>query len=240
MMKPADRHDNLYVGKKLPPGYRLEILPKGKRSKGGHHAGGQLAGPVKDVPCPNCNRPLFPVFRLNLADDRVARLRLWDLPFLNVLVCPCCALSMEAYWTRFGPEIEVMGGERDGGQLLNPDIDVPYETRAMRLVALKSDDYPLTEETIAAHGRRIRAPGVYHQLGGLPFRYSAAWDWPPVMNCCACDKSMTFAGVVDYDTLNVPLYERGGHPVALIIGDNDCLYWFTCRKCHTIGFQWIY
>jgi hypothetical protein len=234
-MNPTDWDGNLYVGKTYPPGYRIEILSAEEESIEPplHFSGGEMDGAVKEVLCPNCTKPLFPVFRLSLADPRVADLGLWNQSSLQLLSCPFCGLYMEPYWVCFHSTIEVIGGERDGGQLLNPYINLPYDQRRIRLVALRPSDFPSTEETCHAHRTRAKPPGVYHQIGGVPFRYSK-------MACCKCKQPMIFAGIIDDDDLNVPLYEGNRQPVALVIGDNDRLYFFTCVKCHIIGLQWIY
>jgi hypothetical protein len=50
---------------------------------------------------------------------------------------------------------------------------------------------------------------------------------------------MQFGGIIDYDDRNVPLFETGRRPVALIIGDMDRLYWYVCGPCRVIGFDWV-
>lgn len=99
---------------------------------------------------------------------------------------------------------------------------------------LIAEDYPTTEELAVELSLRKRHDGVYHQLGGVPFR--GGYDELP---CCKCKCPMNFAGCVDYDDLNVPLYEgEQREPIALIIGDRDCLNIFTCKDCACIGVKW--
>jgi hypothetical protein len=50
---------------------------------------------------------------------------------------------------------------------------------------------------------------------------------------------MQFAGIVDYDDMHVPLYSNN-EPLALVIGDVDCLHLFTCQKCSMLGVKWQY
>lgn len=53
---------------------------------------------------------------------------------------------------------------------------------------------------------------------------------------------MRFAGIVDYDDLNAPLYEKYDNgdqePVALVIGDMDSLHYFTCPEGAVVGLKW--
>jgi hypothetical protein len=190
-------------------------------------------GVIKEVACPNCEKELFPVFKLSMSDKRIRDLKLWNEEFLQVLVCPSCALCMEPYWILFRDgKIAIRGGERDGGGILQ-DINTPYESRLIKLEPLVAEDYPLTEKSHKAFIRRMRPPGIYHQIGGLPNRGGYA-----DMTCCECGKSMSFAGIVDYDDSNVPLTENDHEPVALIIGDMNWLHYFTCAACAVIGVRW--
>lgn len=93
VMTEADWQDDLFVGKALPPGYRIEILaPEDPQPvKARHLSGGQIDG-VGDIACPNCQKPLFPVFRLDMRDRRLAALELWKQRFLHLLLCQFCGL----------------------------------------------------------------------------------------------------------------------------------------------------
>jgi hypothetical protein len=219
-----------------PPGYRMHIPGRDEGDPSGsnpHFSGGTLQGHVREISCPNCDKLLFPVFQLSLSDKRVRDLGLWGREFLQVLVCPSCALYMEPYWILFrDSSVEILGGERDGGDILN-SINTSYESRGIILEPLVAEDYPLTEQSLEAIVKRQRPPGVYHQIGGLPHR----GDYDE-MSCHSCGQLMRFAGIVDYDDLNVPLYENDHEPVALIIGDMNWLHYFTCAKCSAIGIKW--
>jgi hypothetical protein len=165
--------------------------------------------------CPNCKMPLFSMFSLATDDEHLRVLRLWRLPRLELLVCPRCALFMKPYWVVYSAKsARVLGGERDGGETLS-NIEYPFQSR--RRVTIS----------------RIRSrKHVMHQLGGP--------DGSQHLHCASCRKPMRFGGVIGYDDQNVPLYEEGHRPVALIIGDCDSLYWFTCLDCAAIGFRWVY
>jgi len=207
-----------------PAGFRILISGETLVRQGAgifaHSCGGEVIVPEGKQPaCPNCGQLLFPVLKLDCLDPSVSALNLWRLPLLQVVVCPACALYMEPYWIDFrSGALEIKGGERDDGAPLQ-EIEVPYEERLVRLLPLGHDDG--------------QALGVHHQLGGRPFKRSEQ-----EMLCCECHQRMIFAGVVDNDDLNVPLYEPIRRPVSLIIGDGDCLNWYTCSTCQVIGVCW--
>jgi hypothetical protein len=209
-------------------GFRIVIRQTGTSP---HQCGGDVVGVRAAPKCPNCGQLIFPVFRIDNQDPSVAALELWDLPLLQVLVCPSCALYMEPYWVRFDDDaITIEGGERDGGDVLQK-IESPYEVRPIELESL--DTGIITDSTRLRLLSREIPPGIYHQLGGEPFRGSLQ-----PLSCYRCSNVMIFAGIVDYDDANVPLYEPVRRPVALIIGDGDCLHFFTCRSCAVVGLRW--
>jgi hypothetical protein len=220
--------------------YRINILDLDDsnrlKSQTIHWSGCYLEGAIKEVICPNCLKPVFPVFKLNLQDDRIKSLGLWDDDFLQILVCASCPFYLQPpYWVCFSSDaIEIVGGLRDKNAI-SAYIEHPFESRAITLETIQGLDYDLTPEAQEMFLQRSFPQGVYHQIGGLPlFGYSEP------LECFSCKKPMMFAGMVDYDDLNVPLYETGHVPVALIIGDSDRLYFFTCRQCSIVGFQYVY
>ena len=75
----------------------------------------------------------------------------------------------------------------------------------------------------------------HEQIGGKPIKGKDV-----ELACVECGENMRFAGILDYDDLNVPLYEDEHRPVALIIGDSDCINFYTCLSCQVIGLKWIY
>jgi hypothetical protein len=183
--------------------------------------------------CPNCRRPFFTVFSLDTADPLVSMaIGGWAFRYLEVFVCPACAFYMEPYWAAFSQTgVSFTGGLLDGGEVIQ-EIDTPYITRSIRIEPLVGADYPTSRNRISALNRRQIPPGIYHQIGGLPIREK------PVLTCPVCLSAQRFLGIVDYDDQNVPLYENGGQPVALIIGDRDQLNLYLCATCSVIGYQW--
>src|SRR5687768_7054771 len=88
----------------LSIGYRINIndVNESDRLKGQakHWSGGYLEGTIKEINCPNCFSPLFPVFKLSLHDDNVRELGLWNEEYLQILVCASCSLYLKPYWVR--------------------------------------------------------------------------------------------------------------------------------------------
>jgi hypothetical protein len=178
--------------------------------------------------------PLFPVFKLNLQDNRIKNLGLWEEKYLQILVCASCPLYLQPYWVWFKSDtIEIVGGLRDKSSI-SAYIEYPFEVRIITLEKNPEPDDKTMSEFREKFSRRSIPPGVYHQIGGIP-----VFNCYQSLKCLHCKKPMKFAGIVDYDDLNVPLYEVGHVPVALIIGDSDSLYFFTCRQCNIVGFQFI-
>ena len=183
--------------------------------------------------CPNCGKDMFPAINLKFPDPMLSSIVEWKAPFLRILFCPSCALYMAPYWIKHvGEKVEIIGGYRDGGEILQ-NIETPYLCREISLKPLDAGDYPVDEEKLEKLLARSRDPGVYHQIGGLPIK-----GHHDRLNCCNCEKEMKFLGILDYDDLNVPLYENDHIPVALIIGDYDSLNIFSCEMCSVIGMRW--
>lgn len=216
------------------PGFRILISDS---NFGGteclHYSGvGQIRN-AKKIPCPNCSNFLFPAINLSFSDSRLQYILKWKMPEFHVLFCGYCALYMEPYWLKHElNSVLVTGGFRDGGEILQ-NINQPYNCREVKLCPLANEDYPKNIANTKSLLKREREPGVYHQIGGVPLR-----DVNYIMTCCSCAKKMAFCGVLDYDDLNVPLYEDSENPVALIIGDYDSMNLYACTDCSVIGLKW--
>lgn len=233
MLVEHDWNGELFLGSP-PPGYRIRILGPDASTPADHVSGGRPSDIPGDVLCPNCSGLMFVPYSVDMTVPGLRTLGLWSRPRLSVLVCPRCALYMEPYWVVFGETPTIVGGERDGGKVLQ-EVETPYEQRAAELSALAPDDYPTSHARIDALRARVRDPGVYHQIGGVPV--FGGYDQ---LSCCRCNLPMAFTGVIDNDDLNVPLYEPGHEPVSLIIGDMDCLNVFACAACTVLGMKWVH
>ena len=190
---------------------------------------GNIASSIK-CNCPNCRNLMFPAFNFSFPDCDLHSIIKWKSPSLHVLFCPFCALYMAPYWIRHVEGgVEIVGGYMDGGEILQ-NIETPYACREISLVRLGEADYPLNEYAVKDLLERRREPSVYHQIGGMPIKGK-----DNKMACCDCAKVMGFIGVLDYDDLNVPLYEEDHSPVALIIGDYSSLNIYCCDQCSVLN-----
>ena len=97
----------------------------------------------------------------------------------------------------------------------------------------KPENSRLSSKYIDKLNNREIDDGVYHQLGGIPFK-----DVYYKCQCTECLNEMKFSGIIDYDDLNIPLYENEGNPVSLIIGDYDCINFYICNTCSYICYHW--
>lgn len=219
---------------KKSPGFRVEISEVdflGADCK--HYTGvGNVTSAVR-CECPNCGNIMFPAMNFGFPDENLESIIAWSYPVLHILFCPFCAFYMEPYWIRHTKAgVAVMGGCRDGGEVLQ-DIETPYLCREISLKPLVAEDYPIDPERIECLLSRKREPGVYHQIGGMPIK-----GCNENLKCCDCSREMKFAGILDYDDLNVPLYENNHSPVSLIIGDYDSLNIYLCEECSVVGLSW--
>lgn len=217
------------------PGFRLEIDKQDYfGSSCRHYSGMGNITSAANCRCPNCGNLLYPAIHLSFPDEKLSKVLDWNHPSLTILFCPFCALYMEPYWLRHKSSgVEVVGGYRDGGEILQ-NIETPYLCREIHIKPLEADDYPVDDAKRENLLSRHRPPGVYHQIGGMPIK-----GVNKHLNCCDCGGDMSFMGILDYDDLNVPLYEDNHSPVALIIGDYDSLNIYVCKECSVLGLKWV-
>lgn len=195
-----------------------------------HYTGG-----TSTTPCPNCGQLFFPVFNIDCTSDICKKLDIWELQRFIAYVCPACALYMDPYWIQYDGDsvVDVIGGYREDASKIQ-NIETPYSVRSITLSEIDTEVY-LSTEVNDLYSNRKAENGVYHQLGGIPIT-----QLPDSMICPRCSNVMDYAGIIDYDDLNVPLYEDNHRPVALIIGDLDSIYLYTCKQCSIIGYRWVY
>jgi hypothetical protein len=219
-------------------GYRVEIEPAdAKPGLLRHFAGYDVRQPgATFYKCPNCGNQMFPAINIDCSDQDIRSLEVWDAQYLNVLFCPFCAFYMKPYWIKYRQVkvVEIIGGDTSSNRILQ-NIETPYVTRAIGLRKLKTEDDPRSDAVHKAYRMRTKPPGVYHQVGGFPINRN---DEP--LKCPICSLDMRFAGILDYDDLNVPLHEDNHRPVSLIIGDQNSINYYTCRNCLVVGLKWIF
>lgn len=210
----------------------FRVLIEGADFEGSECANFSGVGNIRCAPapvCPNCGLAMFPALNFSV-EGSVLALGLFNAPYVSVFFCPSCAHHLKPYWIRkAGGVWEVAGGYCDGGDIF-VEIDRPFKAREIVLRPLSENDYPNSDLRHRALIGRTLSPGVYHQIGGVPHR-----GVDLAMNCCDCGAEMIFAGILDSDDLNVPLYENGGVPVALMIADGCCLNIYSCTNCDVYG-----
>lgn len=181
--------------------------------------------------CPSCNLPMFPTLNFARPIPGITwRSELCVDGVLSLDVCPNCAHSLNNYYVT----IEAGGRKAEGGYRYEGgpamEIDLPFRCRQVDLTPIQAtfwDDPDAQEEYL---GRQL-LEGVYHQVGGRAVK--ACRD--PIDQCQRCGGSVEFFAVIDYDDLNVPLYE-GGAPRALVIGDLRSLNVYLCQQCPTLNY----
>lgn len=185
--------------------------------------------------CPCCKNQMFPAINLDFSDPKLVRLGIWPQRYLNLLFCPFCGFYMKPYWIKYHQnDVQIIGGDLSSDEIFQ-SIETPYCMRKITLREIGPSESPSISNVLAEYRNRTREDGVYHQVGGEPISGQKA-----KLLCPDCGDPMPFAGILDYDDLNMPLYESGHRPVALIIGDSDCINWHTCSKCLVVGLQWIH
>jgi len=204
-----------------------------------HKCGGQFSD--GRVVCPGCRTDLFPMFRLDMADPRVAEVVSWPLPTWELPVCPGCILFHGDYSVDFSQSpFEIISSE------IHEDMDpqepirkivTPYESRDVTLRLLEPHEYPNADELCDYEG---------HQLGGIPPRWYSEYERN---ECPKCKQLMSYAAVIHYDSENVPLFEAYTRkidrersevvhvPTALCLGDLKSYYIFACANCLVLTYR---
>lgn len=204
---------------KLP--FRIHILPDDFHgtSAAAYSGSGSVAS-APDVACPNCNLAMFPA--LNFESTELVNCQdYFGSDFASFLFCPSCAHHLSPYWIRLR-KMEVVGGFTDDGEVL-VNVCRPYKARLVELREINVGPTYLD---------RNAGTGIYHQIGGVPIIGKNQ-----MMHCCDCNGPMEFAGLLDSDNLNVPLYENSESPLSLMIADDGCLNVYCCASCAVLGMQ---
>jgi hypothetical protein len=219
-------------------GFRIEIQAINNEQAVLQHFSGYSELQIGSVfhECPNCKNQMFPAINIDCLDRRLTSFVQWQERYINVLFCPFCDFYMKPYWLRFenGRVVDISGG-KIGIRTVLQNIETPYRIREACLRELTPEERPTSDFIRNQYRRRAIPPGVYHQLGGLPITGDRLFSV-----CPYCDAKARFAGILDYDDLNIPLYENSHKPVALIIGDGNSMNFYICMKCTALGLEWVY
>jgi hypothetical protein len=220
------------------PGTRCPVPTEVRSERPMHRCGGRFScGPVS---CPVCRTELFPIFRLDMSDPKVAEIIDWPSPTLELPVCPGCILLHDDYHVDFSQSpFSISSKHLPAQEKPFTEIVVPYETRDVKLRPLEPHEYPDEEEWCDVED---------HQIGGVPPRwYSDYKD----NECPKCQQDMKYAAVIHYDDENVPLFEKFARkidrsqteevqrPVAFCLGDCKSYYVFTCRECLVLTYRFV-
>lgn len=188
------------------------------------------ADPV--VTCPDCSSPMCAFFSFDNRDPRISSLGIWNLDRLDVFVCVDCDLIYGDYWVTFGDTISIASGKTwTEGRMMQ--IDKPFQVCSVALVPLEAEDFPTTARLHRLLKSGHRLPRVLHQVGGVPYASGYA-----SMMCIHCNLPMQFAGVICTDEI-FRYFSEKGRSRCFRIGDGDCLHYFTCQTCCTIGTQFV-
>jgi len=220
----------------VPPGTRVPAPNSEPTDARIHKCGGQFKS--GRVPCPGCKTDLFPMFRLDMSDPRVAEVVAWPLPTLEMPVCPGCILFHCDYSVDFTQTpFSISSAQLPADEKPFGDLVTPYETRDVTLRPLEPHEYPDSEELCDYEG---------HQIGGIPPRWYSEYQ---NNECPKCNRIMRYAAVIHYDSENVPLFETYTQkldrsnsrvvqsPVAFSLGDCKSYYVFTCYECVVLTYR---
>jgi hypothetical protein len=181
--------------------------------------------------CPNCAEPMFPAFTIRRDIPGMPDADIYDENgFATLDVCASCSHSLKNYYTKVdGAKRTAHLGYVDG---LGPSnyIDTPYGSRAVAFIDVAHDQWQ-DAAFAEKYMDRCLLNGVLHQLGGEKMRDERV----PLAECMCCGGNLTYFGTVDYDDLNMPIYE-GGEPLALVIGDMRSLNVFLCDACSALNY----
>jgi len=181
--------------------------------------------------CPSCKLPMFPVLNVARPIQGIAwRSELCVDGVLSLDVCPNCSHSLNNYYVTIaaGGRTAGVGFMDDGGPRWV--IDMPFRCRQVDLQPIPASFWNDADEQEEYLTRQL-LKGVYHQVGGQAVKPCR----DPIDQCQRCGGSVEFFGVIDYDDLNVPLYEEE-NPRSLLIGDMRSLNVYLCRQCPTINY----
>lgn len=215
----------------MKQGYFLEIEPHKAAEDALLYSGCIQSNESPGCSCPNCGTEMFHVFSIHRSVGGLPNADIYDEKgFLVLDVCPACSHSLRNYFIKVeGPQRIAGGGYIDGKGASN-FIDKPYRNRAVTLIPIPENSWD-SDDFIDDYRNRKLLNGVLHQLGGKKIKS----ERNPLSSCICCGGSLDYLATIDYDDLNVPLYEKS-NPCALVIGDMQSLNVFVCSDCNALNY----
>ncbi|QJD99467.1 hypothetical protein HH212_05065 [Massilia forsythiae] len=212
-------------------GYFLEIQPEKAAYDDKVYVGSLNEEKPGLCKCPNCGEKMFPVFSIHKSINGMPDLNFYDeLGYVTMDVCPFCSHSLKNYFVRIDNGNRVAAGGYIDGNGPSNFIDTPFESRAVTLVAVAESVWN-EKEFLEKYAKREILGGVRHQLKGKKIKNEVQ----PLKNCMCCGGKLEYFATIDYDDLNIPLYEKK-EPRALIIGDMKSLNVMACMECGSLNY----
>jgi hypothetical protein len=181
--------------------------------------------------CPNCAEDMFPAFTIRRDIPDMPDADIYDdNGYATLDVCASCSHSLTNYYTQLknGTRTAYLGYlDHCGPSML---IDQGIASRAVALIKVEQEQWEDPDFVEDYLDRRL-LEGVLHQLGGKKMKN----ERKPLTQCLCCGGHLRYFGTVDYDDLNMPIYE-GGEPRALVIGDMQSLNVFLCDACSALNY----
>lgn len=193
-------------------------------------------GVVSNTPslckCPNCKENMFPIFSVNKKASCAPKFDYFYVKDFFILdVCPSCSHGLKNYYVRYEQDVRIAGGGFIDGKGPSNYIDQPFESRTVKINPIDVDLWSDASFINNILDRKF-FDGVCHQLGGLKLKQ----ERNPLTACLCCkSEQISYIGTIDYDDLNIPLYEKG-KPCALIIGDMQSINVYACNECRSLNY----
>lgn len=193
---------------------RLQIQLATEAKYSSHLSGIRRNGPCPI--CPSCDTQMYCIFSIDPEVDILANTLLSKFTVADFLVCPCCSMYLQGYYTSFiGDKVDVHYHGEHGRPLVEPVL--PYPTHP---VTLEPVDIDLDcQNIIDSMEYRELWDGIYHMI--VPRKL---WGVVAEHACDICPKC-----------------GQALHALAAIDSDNrlGLMRWFDQGKTGRISLNWV-